>query len=340
MKKVDSLKINNNLMEIADKFDTFIFDAYGVFWDGKNFYPNSCETMKALKNMGKNIYILSNGTHLSKDRVDFYEKKGISKGMHYDEFITSGEIARHFLLKQKLSFKNNKNPRKYFIFGTPNKALFAGTIYENVENPEAADFCYLSHPQLYKEQVASLPQYADFLFESKLPKEDEPRKWDSIVLDVFKPQLEKLLNLGLPVMNVNPDLTATEADKTNNIIHPVIRQGAVAEMYRNMGGEVVEMGKPHKYTFDFILAILKQNGININKERIVMIGDTVRTDILGGNNAGIKTILTTHTGIASKEILNGDKVSDAKLDALYKREKGRADFLIKAVGGIDIIKTR
>ena len=35
--------IYNSLSEIAAKFEVFLFDAYGVFWNGGGFYKNSKE---------------------------------------------------------------------------------------------------------------------------------------------------------------------------------------------------------------------------------------------------------------------------------------------------------
>ena len=59
-----------------------------------------------------------------------------------------------------------------------------------------------------------------------------------------------------------------------------------------------------------------------------MIGDTLRTDIKGANNAGIKSVLCLETGITKNEIDNGTELED-----LIKNEGVVVDYLIKSVSG-------
>ncbi len=343
VKVSDTFMVYDSLLNFSDRFDVFLFDASGVFWNAGKFFPGSREVMASLVKNGKTVYVLSNGTPISKDAISSYEKKGMSKGVHYNEFITSGEIARNLLLNGKLQFKNNKDPKNYYVFGSANKKLFNDTKYQEVQNPEDADFFYISVPQLTEEEKNNEVKYKDGLFESKLPKDGAPRKWDSINQEVFRGKLEKLLSLGIPAFNANPDLRTAESDKENNISRFVVRQGTIASMYREMGGEVVEIGKPHIETYEFVFNMLKHNGINVPKDRICMIGDTVRTDILGANNAGIKSILTVNTGIVANEAFKNNVLDQNILQEIFKREKGNPDFLIKSVSGIlpdDLVNTK
>ena len=126
--------IFRNIKDIMNNFDVFIFDVYGVIWSGKQIYKNIPETMETLRKAGKIIYILSNGTQLSDEFENNYAKKGIIKGIHYDKAITSGEIARDFLLNGKLKFKTNSHPINYYTIGMKNDKLFKNTIYNYVEN--------------------------------------------------------------------------------------------------------------------------------------------------------------------------------------------------------------
>ena len=47
------MKVYDNLLNISDKFDVFLFDAYGVFWDAGKFFPGSREVMENLVKNGK-----------------------------------------------------------------------------------------------------------------------------------------------------------------------------------------------------------------------------------------------------------------------------------------------
>lgn len=46
------------------------------------------------------------------------------------------------------------------------------------------------------------------------------------------------------------------------------------------------IGKPNKFVFDIII-----NGFNIDRKRILMVGDRVSSDVVGAKNAGIKSVL-------------------------------------------------
>ena len=54
-----------NILEIKDDFDVFVFDIYGVIWDGKKVIAGFDEVMKILTQSGKRVVIMSNSTALS-----------------------------------------------------------------------------------------------------------------------------------------------------------------------------------------------------------------------------------------------------------------------------------
>ena len=296
-------RIFNNILDIKDKFDIFIFDMYGVLWSGKEIYKNVPETLQALKREGKIVYMLSNSTQLAFEFKKSYAKHGLIQGVHYDNAITSGEVARDFLLNKGLKFHNNTNPRKFYTLGVKNKSLFENTIYNEVGNPEEADFFYVGVPQLTEEQIKFLPsELKDKVFLSKI-KDNGEKQYSITQPDIFKEELLKMKELKLPAFNANPDIGALKNDISNNSTRYGLAQGAIAEYYKNIGGEVLEIGKPYRQVYNYIFNQLQSRGIKINKNRIVMIGDTVRTDICGANQAGIKSVLTIGTGISAEKIV-------------------------------------
>ncbi len=323
----------DNILSIKDKFDVFIFDVYGVIWSGNEIYKNIPETLQILKNEGKIIYILSNGTQLSAEWEKSYTKKGLIKGIHYDNVITSGEVTHNFLLNKKLKFKNNTNPTKFYTIGLMrNKSLFEGTIYTQVENPKDADFFYMGIPVLTEEQIKTLPKnFYDKFFLSKINEDGSDKQYSITTPEFFKSELEKMKELNLPAVNANPDLGAFKNDIINNSTRYGLAQGSIVEYYKNIGGEIFEIGKPHSIVYNYIFKQLEINGISVNKNRIAMIGDTVRTDIRGANNAGIKAVLSVGTGISASKISKNGKIDFDALNKLYTDEKGVADYLIKSV---------
>ena len=90
--------------------------------------------------------------------------------------------------------------------------------------------------------------------------------------------------------------------------------GTVSELYKNMGGKVFFLGKPN---IDIYIESVK-NIRNLNKSRVLAIGDSLHHDIKGAINYGIDSLLITSTGIHSKIFHNKNTNLDSNLNPLHK----------------------
>lgn len=294
------------LSEISGQFDAFIFDAYGVFWSGKDFFQGSRETMQKLVEEGKEVCVLSNATQLPAKAEESYAKRGLIKGVHYHNLYTSGGFTREVLEKGELPEVDGKELKKYYTFGTPNKDLFKDTKYEEVNSPEKADFVYFSIASLSEEEIKKFPEHKDDFRLSKFS--GDTKMYDCTVVDPFIPYLEKFKALGLPVLNANPDHTAMEKAADRDKPEMVVRQGLLGQKYREMGGQVFEYGKPYKAIYSKVLRDLHDKGISVaaaDRHKIAMIGDSVFSDIKGAQNAKITPCLCTKTGVTAERLKEG-----------------------------------
>ena len=80
----------------------------------------------------------------------------------------------------------------------------------------------------------------------------------------------------------NPDFETVESNSNNN----VFCMGAIGEIYKKMGGNVILKGKP-----DVSIYTATTNQINLEKKRTVAIGDSLFHDIQGANNFEIDSVL-------------------------------------------------
>jgi len=324
--------IYNNLTAIAEKFDIFIFDAYGVFWEGNGFYAGSREVMADLIKQGKTVAIVSNSSAISDDLRISYQKRGLIYGEHYNYLISSGDLLLHHLRIGDIRFEKCENPLKYYVIGKPHSKAFIGTKYQQVETLNNADFVYIGVPYVYADTIKKYPQSADYFWPVRLDENGNICEWDTLTAEPFNDIVQQTVDLNLPVLNANPDFTAKEGHHlvpNSNAVF-VVRNGMIAQMFRNLGAEVLEYGKPHKNIYDFVFAKLHSDGISIDKNRTCMIGDTVRTDIKGGINAGITPILCIETGVTAEDIHGGQSVENlcAKENIDVKQI-----IQIKSVGG-------
>ncbi len=83
----------DNLLDVADRFDVFLLDAFGVLNVGNSAVPGAVETINTLKKMGKQLLVLTNGatgpTQLS---VEKYQKFGFHLDRH--EVVSSRDALK------------------------------------------------------------------------------------------------------------------------------------------------------------------------------------------------------------------------------------------------------
>lgn len=158
---------------------------------------------------------------------------------------------------------------------------------------------------------------ADFIFASGL---DYKTAEDHVQV------LEAAKERGVLFLCANPDRVVHVGDRE------WICAGAVADIYETMGGTVHWFGKPTKGAFD---ACLKKAGLSdkIKDDEVLVIGDSLLTDITGAVNAGHKSLLIT-SGIHRDSFRDlSQEIHWPALKGLPKPdgEGGSADYMPTAV---------
>lgn len=127
----------------------------------------------------------------------------------------------------------------------------------------------------------------------------------------YREILLKALSRKLPMICANPDIIVERGDKM------IYCAGAVAELYRELGGYVTFYGKPHlpAYQRAFELAAARC-GAAVPRERMLAIGDSVRTDLAGANNSGIACVFVTR-GIHSADFASLEELDAATSKQLF-----------------------
>jgi HAD superfamily hydrolase (TIGR01459 family) len=83
----------------------------------------------------------------------------------------------------------------------------------------------------------------------------------------------------------NPDIVVERGHKL------VYCAGALAEAYEKVGGRVIWAGKPHQPAYDLAFEmIVRLKGRLVTKDRILAIGDALRTDMAGAANFGVRSL--------------------------------------------------
>ena len=115
----------------------------------------------------------------------------------------------------------------------------------------------------------------------------------------------------LTLVCANPDIVVERGDRL------IYCAGAIAELYRELGGEVIFYGKPHRPIYERAMALAtERRGQPTSLDRVLAIGDSVRTDLTGALGFGIDCLFLTR-GIHSEEFEGIDQLDPASVKELF-----------------------
>ncbi len=185
-------------------------------------------------------------------------------------------------------FEEQDKLKYYYLGPEQDKHLLQGTAHQLVNDPKDADIAVVTG--LTPEQK---------------------------VEDVL-PEIKEIKEANLEMHCINPDIFVI---KKNNKSH--FCAGAIAEKYKELGGNVVYYGKPYQNIYDEVIA-----EFDYKKSQILCIGDGLHTDIKGANQNGLDSLLIT-SGMHINElgITIGEEANINKLSALCENYSATPNFV-------------
>jgi HAD superfamily hydrolase (TIGR01450 family) len=131
--------------------------------------------------------------------------------------------------------------------------------------------------------------------------------------------INKVINL-LRIKNI--PVVVANSDK----LYPVsprdvaVGTGGIAKLVENiLNRKFIHFGKPDSQMFMYAYNLIQQHG-EFGKHQILMVGDTLHTDILGGNKFGIDTAL----------VLTGNTI-ETSVDTLVAATGIIPDYICKSI---------
>src|SRR6202041_977260 len=127
----------------------------------------------------------------------------------------------------------------------------------------------------------------------------------------YRAMMLKARERKLTLVCANPDIVVERGDRL------IYCAGAIAELYLELGGEVIFYGKPHRPIYERAMALAaERRGQAIPLDRVLAIGDSVRTDLTGAHGFGIDCLFVTR-GIHSEEFEGIDQLDPASVKELF-----------------------
>jgi HAD superfamily hydrolase (TIGR01459 family) len=122
--------------------------------------------------------------------------------------------------------------------------------------------------------------------------------------DDYAELLASLAARNLPMVCANPDLTV---ERGSSIVYCA---GALAAAYEKLGGRVSYAGKPYLPVYDMAFTLIeKLKGAPVTRDRILAIGDGIRTDIKGAAAAGVDSVFIA-SGVHVADELTSEALAD------------------------------
>ncbi len=240
-----------DLAALADLYDVFLVDQFGVLHDGTAPYPGAVEALAALKDAGRGVVLLSN----SGKRSAANERRLLGLGFRpgsWDLFLSSGEVAWRRLAGDLGTPAVPPGTRCLLLARDDDLSAVEGLGLALVERGEEADVVLLAGS---RGDVLPMERYRDLL----------------------RPAAEA----GVPCLCTNPDKIMLTPSG------PAFGAGRIAEAYADMGGPVTWIGKPFPEIYRVALAAMG----NPSPGRVVAVGDSVEHDIAGAKGAGVRAAL-------------------------------------------------
>lgn len=177
-----------------------------------------------------------------------------------------------------------------------------------------APFHVPMHDGLDLEIVA--PEEADRLVVTALEDDETETPED------YRSRLEVHAARKTPMLCANPDYIV---ERGGRLIHCA---GALADLYREMGGEALDTGKPAPIIYaEAMTRFARLRGEAPDPARILAIGDAIRTDLAGAKGLGVDMLFMAR-GIHAEDAFTDGRLDEAKLARLFA-DKGLAPTAVQ-----------
>ncbi len=249
-----------NLSALADAFDAFLLDAFGVLNVGEAAIPGAPERVAELQAMGKRVLIVSNAAGFPHEKLmEKYARLGFD--FSPEDVVTSRKAMAAAIAQRSAEQGGSCRTLGLMVSDGVSAAEFETLDHVRLRD-DAAD--YEACDAILMIGAATWTESRQTLLEAALGK--RPR----------------------PVYVGNPDITAPR--ETGFSLEP----GYFAHRLADRTGVAPEFfGKPFRNIYDLAFTRLAPE---IPKSRMLMVGDSLHTDILGAHTAGIASALITDYG--------------------------------------------
>ncbi|MBQ3777990.1 MAG: HAD hydrolase-like protein [Fibrobacter sp.] len=261
------------MADLLERYDAFCFDGYGTLYNRGSFvYPGAMEWFKMLRRAGKHLRLVTNA---ASDVDEVLARDADKRGFDFtaEETISSGSLLKD--LCAELRSRGLKLREVYYIGRETGKHVL--------------DACGITAVAMDAEPAEPIVAISS--------AKDTPETYARAVKILQRP--------GAILLVLNSDAWAPKIPDENGVTVREPVSGALSERLRRdsmcdaNGGEGCEtyyLGKPFPQIWERVKASLPAGS------RVLMIGDTLGTDVYGAKVAGFDSALVVGRNVPAAEL--------------------------------------
>jgi HAD superfamily hydrolase (TIGR01459 family) len=267
---------------LAERYEGFILDLWGVIHDGVNAFPHAVDCLARLRAAGKRTLLLSNVPRPNNAAQDLMRGMGIPDDL-YSDILTSGEAVRRSLQDPPDLWWAELGARVFHLGPERDRGVMEGLSLTKVSEPADANFVLNTGPDDHRNPT-------------------DMAEFEDVLRDCARHHL--------PMICANPDLHVIRGGVR------VLCAGSLALRYRELGGDVRSIGKPDPTIYQPVL-----QSLGLPVDRVLAVGDALHTDIAGAAGVDIASCWVL-SGIHGDALSNGASGYDLARVEHTAREEG------------------
>ncbi len=271
--------------DVIDEYDAFCFDGYGTLYNrGAFVYPGANEMFRKLRAAGKQMRLVTNA---ASDVVDVLAADATKRGFEFSaaETISSGSLLKNLSAKLRGGDKPHKLHEVFYIGRETGLHVLEANGISAVENPE--------------EPVVAISS-----------AKDTPESYAQAVEILRRP--------GAILLVLNSDAWAPKIDGSREPVSGALcerlRRDCMCEANDGKGCTTYYLGKPFPEIWAAVRQSLPTSLFGGREPRVLMIGDTLGTDVYGAHVAGFDAALLVGRNEPAAELVDDELELSIKPD--------------------------
>ncbi len=261
------------MADLLDRYDAFCFDGYGTLYNRGSFvYPGAMEWFHMLRRAKKHIRLVTNA---ASDVDEVLARDADKRGFNFstEETISSGSLLKD--LCAELRSRGLKLHEVYYIGRETGKHVL--------------EDCGITAVAMDAEPAEPIVAISS--------AKDTPETYAQAVRILQKPgAILLVLNSDAWAPKIPDENGVTVREPVSGALSERLRRDSICEANGGKGCDTFYLGKPFPQIWNKVKASLPQNA------RVLMIGDTLGTDVFGAQVAGFDSALVVGRNVPAAEL--------------------------------------